>query len=58
LTRREVADRLNVSIWTVRAMTRDGRLPAVRLGDGPLARIRVTPAAVDRLLDQHEEATR
>jgi excisionase family DNA binding protein len=55
LTPREAADRLNVSIWTVRAMTRDGRLAAVRLGDGPLARIRVTPAAVDQLLANAKE---
>jgi excisionase family DNA binding protein len=50
LTPQEAADLLRVSVWTIRAMTRDGRIDAVRLGDGPLARIRIPASAVDRLL--------
>jgi excisionase family DNA binding protein len=40
----QVADRLGVKAQTVRRMVRDGRLDALRLGDGPKAPIRI-PAA-------------
>ncbi len=50
LTADQAARRLGVSAETVRRWIADGRLDGVRLGDGPLARYRIDPDALERFL--------
>jgi len=50
LSAEEVAARLGVSSHSVRSWVRSGRLPALRLGPGPLARIRVEESALERFV--------
>jgi excisionase family DNA binding protein len=57
LTVRDVAERLNVSVDTVRRYVRRGDLPIVRLGSGPAAPIRIRPDAVTRFIRNGEEAS-
>jgi excisionase family DNA binding protein len=57
LTVREVADRLRVSIDTVRRYIRRGDIPVVRLGAGVAPPIRVrTEALADFIGESHDEA--
>ena len=46
LTVRDAADRLGVSVETIRARVNDGTIPAARLGKA----IRIRPADLDALL--------
>jgi excisionase family DNA binding protein len=48
LTLRDVADRLCLARGTVYALVHAGKLPAVKLGDGPKAHIRVRPEDLER----------
>ena len=41
LTSREAADRLGVSVFTVRILAKSGDLPAIRFGERGLLRFRV-----------------
>ena len=50
LTVSEVADRLRVSVKTVRRRIESGELPAVRIGTGIRAPVRVDGDALDALL--------
>ncbi len=50
LTPAEAAERLHVSVWTVRRWVRRGSLPAARLGTAPSALMRIRAEDVDRLL--------
>jgi len=50
LTVPEVADRLRVSVKTVRRRIESGELPAVRIGTGIRAPVRVDGDALDALL--------
>lgn len=50
LTIKQVAPLLNLNEWTVREWVDEGRLPAVRLGTGPRAPIRVRVSDVEKLL--------
>ena len=47
LTIPEAAERLNLSTSTVRRRIWDGEIPAVRLGSGPQAPVRVDPDELD-----------
>ena len=49
----DVALRLRQSPWTIRAKVRDGTLPALRIGNGPRAPIRIDPAELEAWLDGH-----
>lgn len=55
LTVRDVAERLNVSVDTVRRYIRRGDLPTVRLGSGPAAPVRIRLDAVLRFIREGEE---
>jgi excisionase family DNA binding protein len=48
LTTREVAERLSVSVFTVRGFAERGVLPVVRFT--PTSRMRVRPGDVDKLV--------
>jgi excisionase family DNA binding protein len=53
-----VAERLDVHVETVRRMIKDGRLPALRLGTGRRARLRIDEADLLAFLDSsktHQE---
>jgi excisionase family DNA binding protein len=50
LTSIEVARRLGVTPVTVRRWVASGALPAVRLGPGPLARMRVDVVELERFV--------
>jgi excisionase family DNA binding protein len=52
LTPAEVADYLRLSRKAIYQKIGSGDLPAVRLGDGPFARIRVPLDALDRVLNE------
>jgi excisionase family DNA binding protein len=56
LTIKDVAERLHVHDRTVRAMIRDGRLPAVRLG-GPGSAIRIDERELEAFLYADPEKT-
>jgi excisionase family DNA binding protein len=59
LTAAVAAQRLGVSVSTIRRWASSGALPAVRLGAGELARIRVPADALDRFVrDAHAEGDR
>ncbi len=51
LTLEEAAAELSVSTATIRRMIRRGSLRAVRLGDGPRARRRVSRSALEEFLN-------
>jgi excisionase family DNA binding protein len=46
----ELAERTQLTSYTVRKLAREGFIPSVRLGKGPKPRLRFDPAAVDRAL--------
>ncbi|MBS4103891.1 MULTISPECIES: helix-turn-helix domain-containing protein [Tsukamurella] len=50
MTTAEVARRLGVAEWTVRAWARTGRLRGFRIGGGPRGRLRFRAEDVDALL--------
>ena len=50
LTVAEVAERLQVSLWTAYRKIEAGLIPAVRLGSGKRAPIRVSEAELERWL--------
>jgi excisionase family DNA binding protein len=54
LTVPEVADRLSVSVRTVRRRIDLGEIPAVRLGSGPQPPVRVDPADLEAWLSAHK----
>lgn len=60
LTANEVAHRLKVHPETVRQWVRDGRLRAIRFGNGPRASLRIRTSEVERFLsgdqDRQQEA--
>ncbi len=51
LTASEVAHRLKVHPETVRQWVRDGRLRAIRFGNGPRASLRIRASEVERFLN-------
>ena len=51
----EVAERLRVSVWSVYRLVEGGQLPAVRVGSGPRAPIRVSEAELEAWLFGQEE---
>ncbi len=57
LTVEQVADRLQVSRWSVYRRVAEGQLPAMKLGDGPRSPIRVDADELDQWLrsDPHKE---
>lgn len=57
LTVEEAARLLGVTGEAVRRACRDGRLDAVRLGDGPRARYRITSEALARYLRDAHRST-
>jgi excisionase family DNA binding protein len=58
LTVSEVADRLSVSIRTVRRRIEAGEIRAVRLGSGPQPPVRIDPAELESWLAAHERSPR
>lgn len=50
LTRQQVADRLNVSIWTVRRLIADGALRAFKIR----GQYRIDPRDLDKYLAKHQ----
>lgn len=48
----EVAEALRVSVVTIRRAVSNGKLKAIRLGDGPKAPIRITKKELDRVLEE------
>jgi excisionase family DNA binding protein len=56
LTVGEVAERLKVSRWSVYRRVEAGELPAVRLGSGPRAPIRVDERELEAWLYREDEA--
>ena len=52
LTVREVAERLQVSIWTAYRKVESGEIPAVKLGPGRMAPVRVDPAELQAWLTE------
>ena len=50
LTMQEVANRLKVSVWTVRRYIRDGKLKAIKLNRG----LRVREEDLERFLQERE----
>jgi excisionase family DNA binding protein len=50
LTVAEVAERLQVSLWTVYRKVESGEIPAVRLGTSKRSPVRVDPAELDEWL--------
>ena len=51
VTINEIATRFNLSPWTVRAWIQDGKLAAVKVGNGPRAPLRIRVADVEALLN-------
>jgi len=49
-TAEELAERTQLTPYTVRKLAREGRIPVVKLGTGPKPRLRFDPAAVDQAL--------
>ena len=50
MTIRQVAKALTLNEWTVRDWISDGRLPAVKLGPGERAPVRIRESDVEKLL--------
>lgn len=50
LTQSQVAEQLQISVWSVYRRISDGQLPAVKLGDGPRAPIRVDAAELHQFV--------
>jgi excisionase family DNA binding protein len=53
LTIPEAAERLHLSTSTVRRRIWDGELPAVRLGAGPQAPVRIDPDELEAFVESH-----
>jgi excisionase family DNA binding protein len=53
LTVPEVADRLNVSVRTVKRRIQAGELPAVRVGSSPQAPVRIDPIELEAFVESH-----
>ena len=51
LTPDEVAEKLKLSVYTIRRMIHDGRIPASRMGTGTHARLRIAEADLNAFLD-------
>jgi excisionase family DNA binding protein len=56
LTVKEAAQLLRLTEWSVRAKVTSGQLPALRLGDGPRAPIRISARALDDWLSREPPA--
>jgi excisionase family DNA binding protein len=52
LTPQEIADRLRVSVYTVRRWIKEGHLPAYKVGRG----WRISESAIDDWLERHHSA--
>ena len=51
LTPDEVAEKLKLSVYTIRRMIHDGRIPASRMGTGTHARLRIDEADLKAFID-------
>ena len=57
LTPDEVAEKLKLSVYTIRRMIHDGRIPASRMGTGTHARLRIAEADLNAFLDSSKTPT-
>lgn len=48
-----VAEQLDLGLTFVYLMLKSGKLPSIRLGNGPRARYRVDPEALDNWIKKH-----
>jgi excisionase family DNA binding protein len=53
LTPDEVAEKLKLSVYTIRRMIHDGRLSAVRMGTGTHARLRIDEKELELFIDKN-----
>jgi excisionase family DNA binding protein len=56
LTVRQVAERLQVSLWTAYRKVESGEIPAVKLGTGKRSPIRVDADELERWLYKEQES--
>jgi excisionase family DNA binding protein len=52
LTVAEVAERLRLSVWSVYRMVESERLPAIKLGPGKMAPIRIRESELEQSLSE------
>lgn len=53
-----IAEQLDLGLTFVYLMLKSGKLPSVRIGDGPRARYRVEPEVLDAWIAKHRTAKR
>lgn len=56
LTTKQVAQRLNVHIKTVRKLIRTGQLQSFKLSDGRTGAVRIAEADLERFVAERQEA--
>ena len=60
MTPAEAAEKLKLSVYTIRRMIHDGRIPASRMGTGTHARLRIDEADLQAFIEnsktQHGES--
>jgi len=57
MTPAEAAEKLKLSVYTIRRMIHDGRIPASRMGTGTHARLRIAEADLNVFIDGSKAPT-